>query len=73
MKLLPASKDLFDHTVLLENLAAIHARIGDVDAAVKELEQLLSMPSYLSPALLRVDERWAPLRSDARFRELAGL
>lgn len=71
LQLVSASKDQFVSSVILENLAEIHARIGDVDAAMKELEELLSMPAWISPALLRVDERWAPLRSDPRFRKLA--
>ena len=65
--------DAFTGTVVLGNLAYIHALTGDADSAIREIEQLLSIPSGLSPGLLRVDERWASLRGDPRFRKLAGL
>ena len=41
------------------------------DSAVAEIEHLLSIPGWLSPPLLRIDQKWAPLRSDPRFRKLA--
>jgi TolB-like protein len=72
VELLPISKDAFDGSVLLEDLAAIHARVGDEDAAIAEIERLLSIPSYLSPALLRIDPKWTPLRADRRFQRFAG-
>jgi hypothetical protein len=59
--------------VILEDLAAIRAQVGEADAALKIIEKLLAVPSYLSPALLRIDPKWAPLRNDARIRKLAGL
>jgi hypothetical protein len=31
------------------------------------------MPAPISPPLLRIDPKWAPLRSHPRFRQLAGL
>jgi Flp pilus assembly protein TadD len=72
VELLPVSRDAWDGALLLENLAEIHARTGDVDAAVGELDQLLSIPSHISPGLLRIEERWAALRSDPRFVKLTG-
>jgi serine/threonine-protein kinase len=73
VELLPISRDAFDGAVILEDLAAIRAQVGEADAALKIIEKLLAIPSYLSPALLRLDPKWAPLRNDARFRKLAGL
>jgi len=58
---------------MLWNLALIHAEIGNSDAAIDELTTLLSIPDALSPAFLRVDLCWAPIRNDPRFRKLAGL
>ena len=73
VELLPVTKDALDGPSVLEDLAAVHAQIGDADAAIGQIEHLLSIPSWLSPALLRIDPKWAPLRDNARFRKLAGL
>ena len=42
------------------------------DAAIDELEHLLSIPSWITPVLLRADPRWIPLREHARFQRLLG-
>ncbi|HME89909.1 MAG TPA: hypothetical protein VKE49_00685 [Myxococcaceae bacterium] len=51
----------------------MEARVGETDAAIEHLRHLLSIPCLLSPALLRIDPQWAPLRGDLRFRKLAEL
>jgi len=53
--------------------AWVEARVGDIDAAIGHIRELLDSPSPLSPALLRVDPTWGPLRNDPRFRKLAEL
>ena len=58
---------LVQHLLVLTYLA-----LGDRDAAMRRLEPLLRMPYYLSPAWLRIDPTFAPLRDDPRFRRLAG-
>jgi len=61
-----------------EALARIRARFGEHDAAIADLRRLLSTnylgpeQIVLTPALLRLEPAWAPLRDDARFQELAG-
>jgi TolB-like protein/Flp pilus assembly protein TadD len=62
-----------DHSlgpVLEEERAAILARAGAPDAALRALERLLAEPSLLSVPLLRLDPRWDPIRSDPRFQAL---
>ncbi len=45
--------------------------VGDTGLAVATLEPLLSVPSAISPAELRADTLWAPLRAHPRFRAIA--
>jgi len=53
-------------------LARIHMMVGDRTKAMDLLEPLLlTMPYYLSPAWLRIDPTFAPLKRDARFERLA--
>ena len=52
-------------------LARIHMTLGDRAKALDLLEPLLGMPYFLSPAWLRIDPTFAPLRGDARFERLA--
>ena len=68
--LVPLLKERDVHHFMRVNLARVLARVGDVDAAVSEIEYLLSVPSYISVPALRVDPAWAPLRSNPRFRRL---
>ena len=52
-------------------LARIYMLLGNRAKAMDLLEPLLRMPYYLSPAWLRIDPTFAPLRGDARFERLA--
>ena len=59
---------------LLETtIAAARAQLGETDAAIAMLRELITKPGEdaLTPALLRLDPRWNPLRADPRFQELA--
>jgi TolB-like protein/Tfp pilus assembly protein PilF len=70
--LLPASKDALAGPVREEKLAIVEAQVGEGDRAVSRLQRLLNV-SYadsITPALLRLDPFWDPLRSDSRFQEL---
>lgn len=63
-------EDAFDGPLLMEERARILAGVGDVDEALREIERLLSRPSWLSANMLRVDPRWDPIREQPRFKAL---
>ncbi len=64
------SREAFRGANLQAALAMIYATVGMPSQAIDELERLLSIPSQVSPALLRHDPRWAVLRGDPRFEKL---
>ena len=70
VELLPMSKEAWRGAYRVEDLARIYVMTGEYDAAVDQLEFLLSNPGNLSASLLRLDPRWKPLWDHPRFQEL---
>lgn len=70
VELLPVSKEAYRGYYREWDLARIYTMVGEYDAAVDRLEYLLSIPGHLTPAWLRIDPTWDPLRSHARFQRL---
>jgi serine/threonine-protein kinase len=66
----PFETDAFGHTDALIAQAQVFGRAGRTEAAVALVEQLLSMPSNLSPAWLRIDPEWASIRHHPRIEEI---
>ena len=70
--IVPTSKDPSVGPGEEENIAQIYALLGDADHAIPILKRLLQIPygSAITPALLRLDPMFDPLRNDPRFQKL---
>ena len=72
VELLPVSKDAYSGVNRVWTLAAVYTMVGEHDAAIDQLEYLLSIPSWASAWDLRLDPVWDPLREHPRFKKLVG-
>ncbi len=73
--LLPRAKDPVWGPAYEEHLALIQAIFGENSRAISTLTQLLRIPyglrpAPITPALLRLDPNWDPLRADPAFQKL---
>jgi len=70
VELAPLDKDAATGPYRILELAQIYAMVGEHDAAVEQLEHLLSVPGPHSAAMLRIDPNWDALRDHPRFQKL---
>ena len=74
----PIEKDALAGPQPIDLLARVAARVGEPDRAIAALQKLLAIPYNgalasgvpLTPALLRLDPMFDPLRNDPRFQKL---
>ncbi len=69
----PLTKDAVSGPLFLGLQATIHAQAGDHDTALRLIEQLLSLPSWMSAGHLRVAPYWDKLRHLPEFERLMNL
>ncbi len=70
MELLPVEKEAWRGSARMIEMAEIYTTIGEQEKALDLIERLLSIPSELSPAYLKLDPVWRPLKNNKRFQKL---
>ena len=79
ISVVPIEKDAVEGPAPIEILARVAAQMGEPDRAIAALQKVLAIPYEgvlvssvpLTPALLRLDPMFDPLRNDTRFQRIA--
>jgi serine/threonine-protein kinase len=67
IELLPESVDAFEGPVGTQTLAEIYMIVGEYDQALPLIDGLLSRPSQVTVAQLKINPLWDHVRQDPRF------
>jgi TolB-like protein/Flp pilus assembly protein TadD len=68
--LMPPSREATRGVKRVEDLARIYVTVGELDAAVQEIETLLNRPGRFTQHTLRLEPWWRPLHGHPRFEAL---
>jgi TolB-like protein len=68
--LIPPSKDAYLAPYHQHQLVRIYLLVGEPEKALDQLESLLKQPYYLTPAWLKIDPTFDPLRKNPRFQKM---
>ncbi len=70
LQLAPRERDATAWAAVASLAAQAYVRLGDLDAALDELEEVATAPSWISVPLLLGDPLWSPLKPLPRFQRL---
>jgi len=65
-----AGNDILARNDMIINLAKIYTMTGDYANAIRQVEYLISNPSWFSLNLLKVDPAWRRLAKDPEFKAI---
>ena len=66
----PLSKDGYTGVYVQHQFARLYILVGEPEKALEQLEPLLNVPYILTPAWLKIDPTFDPLRKNPRFQRL---
>lgn len=67
---LTSKNEFLDIPYARQVAARIYVAAGDHPRALDQLDSLLAKPYFVSPAMLKIDPTWTPLKDDPRFEQL---
>jgi serine/threonine protein kinase len=70
VEMLPMEKDALAGADIRNLRMILYLYLGDAEAAIREMEFLLSVPSGLTPAIMRTHPGFDPIRDNPRFKKL---
>jgi TolB-like protein/Tfp pilus assembly protein PilF len=66
----PPSKDAVNGAYSQHQLVRIYIAAGEPEKALDQLEALMKIPYYVTPAWLKIDPNFDPIRNNPRFQKL---
>jgi len=70
VELMSVTRDAYTGPYLQHQLVRIYIVSGEYDKAINQLGPLLKLPYFLTPAWLKIDPMFDPLRTNPRFQRL---